>query len=452
MLKEMIVEKSRKYSTVLIPFAVFLCSVIVVFATKGLVTAPLLCALAGGLSPLGTTAACVGGVLAYLSAGQFAEGGFIICSLILIAAGKWIMKEDNTSRTSAFVTFISMAFSGVVFGLVVTGSLRQTAVNILYATVSGVSAYFIMQTTEILGFPSRISADRKTLTSLAVTFVLTIAVLSGLKFSVINTGIVLSVLVLLCACRFFGCSGGVVCGVLSSAGIFSGCAELAAGFVSGYSRITMTSVFSGVILLGHLATGVNDASFFVQADVIIGSILFLFIPERLVTKGGRFCAGAVKDSTGYLGKEMEFAAKSLSDVRQNVMDIMAVFAGRQKTDDNVQKVSSRICGKCRNRLDCWEKNFENTNSAFMKVQSSKTGIFPAGFECISKNRILEEFEKCRRDDAFSKMLLTRLNENRAFMFSQMVFNIYFVAVVVKLQCGNIYLCDLKKMKEKLNFF
>ncbi|MBQ8828110.1 MAG: SpoIIE family protein phosphatase, partial [Clostridia bacterium] len=170
---------------------------------------------------------------------------------------------------------------------------------------------------------------------------------------------------------------------------------------------------------GHLATGVNDASFFVQADVIIGSILFLFIPERLVTKGGRFCAGAVKDSTGYLGKEMEFAAKSLSDVRQNVMDIMAVFAGRQKTDDNVQKVSSRICGKCRNRLDCWEKNFENTNSAFMKVQSSKTGIFPAGFECVSKNRILEEFEKCRRDDAFSKMLLTRLNENRAFMFSQM---------------------------------
>ena len=38
------------------------------------------------------------------------------------------------------------------------------------------------------------------------------------------------------------------------------------------------------------------------------------------------------------------------------------------------------------------------------------------------------------------------------MFSQMVLNIYYVAVAVKIQCGNIYLCDLKKMKEKLNFF
>ncbi|MBE6844620.1 MAG: hypothetical protein E7508_02735 [Ruminococcus sp.] len=431
MLKEMIVEKGRKYSTVLIPFTVFLCSVIVVFATDGHVTAPLLCALAGGLSPLGTTAACIGGVLAYLSAGQFAEGGFIICSLVLITAGKWIMKEDNTSRTSAFVTFISMAFSGVVFGLVVTGSLRQAVLNILYAAICGVSAYFVMETADILSFPNSISADKKTLTSLSAAFVLAIAVLCGLEFSVINTGIVLSVFVLLCACRFFGCSGGVVCGVLGSAGIFLGCsalglqtaffgaAGLLAGFVSGYSRITMTAIFSGVILLGHLATGVNDTSFFVQADVIIGSILFLLIPERLVTRGGRFCAGAVRENTEYLGKEMEFAARSLSDIRKNVMDIMAVFACKQKSADNIEKVSSKVCGKCRNRLDCWEKNFENTNSAFMKIQSGRMGIFPAGFECVSKNKILEEFERCKRDDAFSKMLMLRLNENRSFMFSQM---------------------------------
>lgn len=431
MLKEMIVEKSRKYGVFIAPVGYFLCAVLAAAASMGNITAPLVCALAGAVAPVCTAAVSVGGIIAYLLMEEVNNSGFIICSLILITAGKWIMREDNNPKTSSFVTFISMAFSGIVFGLVVDGEISAAALNVLYSVLTSCAVYFIMQAIDALSFPSSMTADRKTLTSMAVLFVLSTSLLSGLSLSVLNAGIILSSFIILCACRFFGCVGGVICGVLTTVGIFLGngdlgiqtaffgAAGLIAGFLSRCSRVTLASAFSGTILMGQLATGMNDLSFCVQADIIIGGIIFMLIPERLVTMGGRFCAGTVKDSSEMLGKEIEFAAKSLTDVRKNIMDVMTVFESRKKTDDAVDKVSEKICSKCKKRLDCWEKNYEITNSCFRKIEKGQTDIFPIGIECINKNKIFEEFEKCKREEAFSKMLSVRLNENRSFLFSQM---------------------------------
>ena len=431
MLKEMIVEKGKKYSVFVTPFAVFLCMVVVAYATCGMSTAPLTAALAGGLSAVNTTAAAVGGIIAYLASGEITENAFIICGLILVTAGKWIMRDDTSPKTAAFITFVSMTFSGIVFGLVVMGDFKQTVLNMVYAVVSAVASYFISFIAEILKYPNQISADRQTLTAFAVVFVLVSALLDGISLSVFNVGIIISSVVLLCACRFFGCGGGVVCGVLTTAGVFIGQSELGlqtaffgvaglmAGFVSGYSRVTITAVFSGIILLGQLVTGINDLSFCVQADIIIGSVIFMLIPERIVTMGGRLCSGAVKDSSELLAKEMKFAATSISDIRKSIMDIITVFDSKQKNVDYVEKVSSRICGKCRYKLDCWEKNFESTNAAFRKLESGKRGAFPLSFDCTGKNKIAEEFEKCRNEETVSKMLMARLNESRNFLFSQM---------------------------------
>lgn len=431
MLKEMIVEKSRKYSTFLLPFGWFFCSVLASFASIGNTTAPLICALAGAVSPVNATAVSVGGMITYLIAGQHGDIGFIFCSLILLSAGKWIMREDRDAKTSAFITFISMTFSGVVFALVVQGSMSEAIVNTIYSLISSAVAFFLVQAFDNLRFFTKITADKKTLTSLAVLFVLCTTVLSGLEFSILNIGVILSCLIILASCSFFGCYGGVICGVLGTAGIlfsnidlglqtvFLGIAGLTAGFFKNYSRVTIASVFAGIILLGQLAMGMTDLSFCVQADVIFSGILFMVLPDRLVTIGGRFCSGALKENDDFLGKEIDFAAKSIGEVRKNIMDVMTVFENKKKNGNNVKKVSDRVCRKCRNNLECWEKNFENVNAAFFKIDSGKTDIFPVGVECINKNAVMNEFEKCKSEDAFSKMMSVRLKENRSFLFSQM---------------------------------
>ena len=62
------------------------------------------------------------------------------------------------------------------------------------------------------------------------------------------------------------------------------------------------------------------------------------------------------------------------------------------------------------------------------------------------NGVDQSVKKCGNDQCQQCGVLFH-NFQYSFMFSQMVLNIYFVAVAVKLQCGNIYLCDLKKRKK-----
>lgn len=434
MLKEIILEKSRKYNNIMLPFGVFFGSVIIAYSAAGLITAPLLCAFIGAFSPVCAAAASVGSIAVYLTTGGLTENGFIICSAFLMTVGKWLMREDNSSKMSAFITLLSMSFSGVVFGFIVDRSAGQAMINVLFAAASGIAAYFVKEILVVLSKPDYISADKKTLTAFAIVFMLSVSILCGISFSIINVGVVLACTVILCAGRFFSCYGGVICGVLTSMGVliaipefglqaaFFGAAGLASGFVHKYSRITLAAVFSGITLLGQLFIGMNDASFCIQADTVLGGMIFIMLPERFVMSCGKYCTGAMADSSEFAGKEMEFAAKSLSDIRKNIMEIMSAISGRSKPYSMVDEVSTRICGKCRNKLECWERNFEKTNSVFRKLESRKIidlTVTSFGFECQKKKEIEEEFEKCRREEAMGKMLSARLNENRNFLFSQM---------------------------------
>ena len=46
--------------------------------------------------------------------------------------------------------------------------------------------------------------------------------------------------------------------------------------------------------------------------------------------------------------------------------------------------------------------------------------FPGGLDhCSRKRDIVENFLRCRKEDAINKMLSARLNESRSFLFSQM---------------------------------
>jgi len=427
----MVVEKSRKYSVIISPAAYFVCSLIAVMATEGKVTAPLLCALAGAVFSVNSTAVCCGGILGYIACGTAFENGFIICSLLLVTVGKWIIKDDFSKKTAVFITFISMAFSGLVFGMVVSGEFRQTAVNLLGAIVSSAAVYFIMNSIELVSDIRNVTADRKALATAGIMYVLLTAVMCGLEIAFLNMGIILSCILLLCSCRFFGCYGGVICGVLTTVSVFIGAGSLAsetvffgaagliAGFVSKFTRITTATVFSGVVLLGQFVIGMNDYAFFVQSDIILASVVFMLIPEKLITGIGRICTSTVKSNSEYFSKELDFTVSSLADIRNNVTDIMTAFSRKNKSRDIIKSVSDNVCGRCRNKLECWEKNFENTNEAFRRLEKNSSTLLPVGFECICKSRVTDEFDRYRREAAETRMLSARISESQNALFAQM---------------------------------
>ena len=200
----------------------------------------------------------------------------------------------------------------------------------------------------------------------------------------INLGRIAGIVLVLLAAKRFRYSGGVISGVLTTAGIFIsspelglpaaflGIAGLAAGYAADYSRITIAAAFLAVDFCGQLLTGMNDASFCMQADAVVGAIIFMLLPAKIVMSGGIVLDGD-SDGSGseVIRAEMDFAALSLLDVRKNVEEIIEALERKSAPYSAINEVSSRVCGKCRNKLNCWEKNYEKTNSYFIKIEKQK---------------------------------------------------------------------------------
>lgn len=435
MLKEMVMEKNKYFGSAALTAAAFFGAALLSYSTLGSVTSPVCCGLAGALSPGYAAAVFAGSTLTYLISGTAVKYGFIICSLLLILIGKWLMKDENLPKFCAVVTFVSMAFSGIVFGALVDRNMMNVFVNILMSVLTGVSSFFIKQAADIIDVSDVFRLEKKNLTSFAVVYTIIVSALCGISVSVVNVGRIAGVLMILWMAKRFRHSGGVISGVLTTAGIFIsapelgipaaflGLAGLAAGYAADYSRITVAAAFLAVDFCGQLVTGMNDASFCMQADAVIGGIIFMLLPGNIIMSGG---IALDRDSDGggseIIRTEMDFAALSLVDVRKNVEEIIDALERKTTPYSAINEVSTRVCGKCRNKLNCWEKNYEKTNSYFMKIEKQKDmsiEFFPTGLDCCRKRDIIDNFARCRKEEAVNKMMSARLNENRSFLFSQM---------------------------------
>lgn len=431
----MVLEKNKHIGSVVFMAAAFAGAALLSFSTLGSVTAPVCCGLAGALSPGYAAAVFAGSTLTYLISGSAEKSGFIICSLLLILIGKWLMRDENIPKFCAAVTFLSMVFSGIVFGALVDRSMLSVLENILISVLTGISAFFIKQAYDFLYSSDTFRLEKRNFTAFAVVYTLAVSALCGISFSVINAGRIAGTVIILWAAKKFRHSGGVISGVLTTAGIFIsspelgipsaflGIAGLAAGYAADYSRITVAAAFLAVDFCGQLLTGMNDASFCMQADAVLGAVIFMLLPGKVIMTGGMVFDG---DSSGgdseVVRTEMEFAAMSLVDVRKNVEEIIDVLEKKSVPYSVINEVSTRVCGKCRNKLNCWEKNYDKTNSCFMKIERQKvldTEYFPSGLDCCRRHEIIENFARCRKEEAVNKMMSARLNESRNFLFSQM---------------------------------
>lgn len=58
----------------------------------------------------------------------------------------------------------------------------------------------------------------------------------------------------------------------------------------------------------------------------------------------------------------------------------------------------------------------------LKLKSKRIWIsnfFPPDWNAAARREIIDNFARCRKEEAVNKMMSARLNENRSFLFSQM---------------------------------
>lgn len=434
MLKEMVIQRKGQYFSVPLMLAAFGASALISQSTFAGVPSTLSCALAAALPPSYSTAVFAGGMLSCLAMGNIGSCAVLICALLLVTAGKWIMKDEQSPVFCGGIAAISTGFSGLIFSLLVDEDISAVFLYILIAAITGVSVYFLHNISILINTPGPLKLDHRSEVSLMLVYMLFLTVLCSLEVSIINIGRVIGTAVLLCAAKRFRYPGGVVFGALTTMStflsspklgvpaVFLGISGLAAGFASQYSKTAVAMLFLTVNFSGQLLTGLNDASFFLQTDAVLGSVIFMLIPERLIMYGQVIRENEADGGEQLVKARMEFVAGTLVDVRKNMEGIIKCLEKNNVPFNTINTVSTRVCSKCRSKMLCWETNFEKTNAFFLRLEkqtSPSAESFPTSLDhCTKKAEIVENFLRCRKEEAINKMLSARLSDSRSFLFSQ----------------------------------
>lgn len=435
MLKEMVVEKNRRGLKIPAMIGALGASMLLAYSTIGGIPSPLNCALAAALPPEFSLAVFAGSMVTYLVSGKIGGYAMVICSLLLITVGKLIIRDVESPAFLGVIASVCVGFSGIIFGFLLEHSVVSLIVNLIMAFACGISVYFFHNVGVLLFKEKPLKIDRKSELSVALIYTLLVMVLCSIGISVINIGRIAGTAAILCAASRFRHSGGVIFGVLTTVGVFLyspslgipavflGISGFIAGFAADYSRVSVAALFLTINFCGQFLTGMNDSSFLLQADVIVGSIIFMLIPEKLLMFG-QVIQENDDDGSGQLVKvRLDFVADALVDVRKSMENIIKRLEKNSVPFNTVNTVSERVCGKCRNKVRCWENSYEKTNACFLKIEKQGTpslDMFPGGLEhCSRKYEIVESFVRCHREAAINKMLSARLNESRSILFSQM---------------------------------
>jgi stage II sporulation protein E len=166
-------------------------------------------------------------------------------------------------------------------------------------------------------------------------------------------------------------------------------------------------------------------------EVLIASVLFLFIPERAMQAAGQFFQREQKTEPNL--RRMDFAREGLERAAgafRELSEVLRTSFGERINDNDVATVFDRAADRvCQNVLSgkCWQHGYVNTFNALTAATASmeergraEAGDFPVHFSsrCIQFPAFLSAINEEYAAHLCRKQYKNRLRENRAAVCRQ----------------------------------
>lgn len=110
MFKEMVLEKSGNRLNIPLMIMTLGASMLLAYSTLGGGPSPLNCALAAAVPPIYSAAVLAGSLITYLASGGIGGAAMVLCALLLITVGKWIIRDEDSPVFCGGIAAISLAF------------------------------------------------------------------------------------------------------------------------------------------------------------------------------------------------------------------------------------------------------------------------------------------------------------------------------------------------------
>jgi len=387
----------------------------------------------GASSPLNSTAILVGSLFRYILSGTLYKNIIIIGAMIFIIMGKLFTVSFDNPVWSGTAVAISVFASSLMVSAIIGESVFKILFYLIYSIFAGFTAYFLVISKE--SFRKQRVIDLKSGISFAyaVVYAVIISALSSFDLVFLNPGRILGIAVTLVAGYHYGYMGGVLCGAVTTCGVFLASRETGmpfvllsvTGLISGYmNRSNMAAsavIFNVSSVLFMIITGQSDSLIPCICDLVAGTALFFGICPNVSDKW--VVTGKGENGTGdIISSRMEFLANSISALRDDSEKISQILSENPVKADEVEKLSEKVCTDCRNKTVCWYKNYEEKRLGFRKLiraGEASAESFPRELkDCLKKDELSEAVRKDNIERVTSRLMNMRFDESRRLLFEQ----------------------------------
>lgn len=322
--------------------------------------------------------------LSYIINGNVFDGIINLCSIATVIAIRLVVgrSEKAPPAAAALMPAASYVLYSAIISLVSNSELDAVLYRLLSAFLIFSITYSVQVCYKKYLDDGMLEMNGRAGVMIALIFVMSVSALSSVSILGINLGRAVGVAVMLFAANKYKYIGGAIYGALCAAGIIISSPDMAkntlllalAGLICGaFSSLGVVAVVISLIvsiLGGIFITGTNADSFKLLADIIVGAVMYLCLPDNKILSAFRSVGGKHKSpelSCQTAASRLEFASKNINVIRDQILTVTEALEKKIEPPDLSKEVRVCVCRDCSRFASCWEHNAPSVKSAFLQL-------------------------------------------------------------------------------------
>lgn len=383
-------------------------------------------------------------LLSYIINGNVFDGIINLCAIATLIAIRIITgkAESETPTVTAMISSSSYLLYAAIISLVSASEPDEVLYRLLSTFLIFAITYSAKVCYEKYIDDGMFEMNGRAGIMIALIFVTLVSTLTSVSILGINLGRATGVAVMLFAANKYKYIGGVIYGALCAAGVIICSPEMAkntlllavAGLICGaFSSLGVVAVVVSLIvsvLGGIFVMGTNADSFKLLADIIVGAVMYLSLPDNKILSAFRLVGGKRKSPEilcQTAASRLEFASKNINAVREQIVSVTEALEKKIEPCDLSNEVRMCVCKDCTKFAFCWQHNAPGVKSVFLQLsmRANLNGAITLEdiqnkySECCRKEVLMSSFNMLYMNLRYEQERKNRIAELRELLCSQL---------------------------------
>lgn len=353
----------------------------------------------------------------------------------------------NGRLASPLIAFFCCLATGLTVVISQGFNMYSFLLIVAESVIAGGSAYFLSMTFNLTSIKRGLFAvSSYELAGIVVCISILLMSLSVIEIKGFSPARMICVLIILICSYFAREAGGSITGVTFGLVIGLACKsqELVIGYAFGGLLAGVFAPLGAVgvccaFLIAHgvsiILSGLTTEVAIQFAEAVVATIIFLFLPKRLMEKIRLMfsCASVVPSIDGIrhsIVSRLSTASDSITELSTTVNKVSTVLAKKNTTntaEDLYKRVQTQVCADCGNKKFCWEQCFEDSMNVFNDMYTIlrddnkiTTENIPKHFEsrCIKLTSLIDTFNQSYGTHTAKIATDARLSQMRSIVAQQ----------------------------------